>query len=131
MRAIDTNVIVRHLTGDDPRQAAKAKAVVDAGDVFVGTTVLLETDWVLRSVYSLTPTDAADALRAFCGLPGVTLENPVLVAGALARVKKDMDFADALHLGTAANCETMLTFDRRFIRTARSDAVRVAEPWPE
>ncbi len=128
MRAIDTNVIVRYLTGDDPRQAAKARAVVDAGGVFVGTTVLLETEWVLRSVYSHTPTDAADALCAFCGLPGVTLESPVLVAGALARVKKGMDFADALHLGTAANCETMLTFDRRFIRTARGDAVRVAEP---
>lgn len=128
MRAVDTNIIVRYLAGDDPGQAARARAVVDAGNVFVGTTVLLETDWVLRSVYGLAPEHVADALSAFSGLPGVTLENPTLVAGALASVKKGMDFADALHLGAAAKCEAMLTFDRRFIGTASGDAVKVMEP---
>ena len=51
MRAIDTNVVVRYLTGDDPVQAPKARAAVDAGPVFASTTVLLESEWVLRSVY--------------------------------------------------------------------------------
>ena len=41
MRAIDTNVVVRYLTDDEPEQAARAKAAVDAGNVFVSTTVLL------------------------------------------------------------------------------------------
>jgi predicted nucleic-acid-binding protein len=40
MRAVDTNIVVRYLTGDDPGQAAKAKAVIDAGYVFVSRTVL-------------------------------------------------------------------------------------------
>ena len=128
MRAVDTNTIVRYLTGDDPGQAARAQAVVDAGNDFVGTTVLPETYWALRSVYGLAPERAADALSAFSGLPGVTLENPALAAGALAGAKKAMDFADALHLGAAANCEAMLTFDRRFIGTANGGAVKVAEP---
>ena len=39
-----------------------------------------------------------------------------------------MDFADALHLGAAAQCDAMLTFDRRFIRMARDASVRVVEP---
>lgn len=128
MRAIDANVVVRYLTRDDPGQAAKARAVVDAGDVFVGTTVLLETEWVLRSVYGLPSQDVADALRAFAGLPGVSVESPAFLAGALGRARAGMDFADALHLGAATNCEEMLTFDRRFIETARGDAVRVTEP---
>ena len=54
MRAVDTNVIVRYLTGDDEVQATRARAVVDAGQVFVSTTVLLESEWVLRSVYAFS-----------------------------------------------------------------------------
>ena len=39
-----------------------------------------------------------------------------------------MDFADALHLGAAAGCEAMLTFDRRFIEAAGDAPVRAEEP---
>jgi predicted nucleic acid-binding protein len=50
MLAIDTDVIVRYLTGDHPEQSPKARAVIDSEDVFVCTTVLLETEGVLCSV---------------------------------------------------------------------------------
>ena len=128
MRAVDTNVVVRFLTGDDPTQASRAKAVIDAGDVFVGTTVLLETEWVLRSVYGFAREDVARALGALAGLPGVTVESPVLLGEALQRTVSGMDFADALHLGAAERCEAMLTFDSRFIEAARDAAVSVTEP---
>ena len=128
MRAIDTNIVVRYLTGDEPAQAARARAVVAAGQVFVGATVLLESEWVLRSVYGLAGTEVAAALRAFAGLREVTVENPVLLAEALDRAEQGMDFADALHLGAAARCEAMLTFDRRFIQAARDAPVRVLQP---
>ena len=128
MPAIDTNIVVRYLTGDEPAQAARARAVVAAGQVFVGTTVLLESEWVLRSVYGLAGTEVAAALRAFAGLREVTVENSVLLAEALDRAEQGMDFADALHLGAAARCEAMLTFDRRFIQAARDAPVRVLEP---
>ena len=128
MRAVDTNVVVRYLTGDDPGQAARAKAAIDAGNVFVSTTVLLESAWVLRSVYGLAGEEAAAALRAFSGLPGVSVESPDLIAEALGRAEKGMDVADALHLGAAARCEALLTFDRRFIELAGDAPVRVVEP---
>ena len=128
MRAIDTNIVVRYLTGDEPGQAAKARATINAGQVFVSTTVLLESEWVLRSVYDFAKAEVAAALRAFAGLPGVTVESPVLTAEALDRAEKGMDFADALHLGAAAQCEAMLTFDHRFIELARGAAVSVTEP---
>ena len=128
MRAIDTNVVVRYLTGDHPVQSPKARAVIDAGPVFASTTVLLETEWVLRSVYGFSAAEVARALRDFAGLPGVAVENPVLLAEALDHAERDMDFADALHLGAAARCEAMLTFDRRFIEMAKDGPVRVLEP---
>lgn len=128
MRAIDTNVVVRYLTGDEPEQAARARATVDAGSVFASTTVLLETEWLLRSVYGFAATEVAAALRGFAGLPGVSVENPPLLAEALARMEGGMDFADALHLGAAEGCEFMLTFDRRFIEAAGDAPVRVEEP---
>ena len=128
MRAIDTNIVVRYLTGDDPAQAARASAVIDAGDVFVGTTVLLESEWVLRSVYGFSGSEVAVALRALAGLPNVSVESPAMLAEALDRAENGMDFADALHLGGAARCEAMLTFDRRFIELAADAPVPVLEP---
>jgi len=56
------------------------------------------------------------------------VESPNLLVDALDRAAKGMDFADALHLGVAAHCETMLTLDRDFIRTARDESPEVAEP---
>ena len=128
MKAVDTTILVRYLTGDHPEQAARARAVVDAGEVFVSTTVFLEAEWVLRSVYGFSSAEVARALRAFAGLPGVSAESPTLIAEALDRAERGMDFADALHLGAAARCEAVLTFDRGFIDSARDAPVRVTEP---
>ena len=128
MRAVDTNVVVRYLTGDDPGQAARARAVIDAGDVFVSTTVLLESEWVLRSVYGLSRTEVAAALRALAGLPDLSVESPAVLSEALDHAERGMDFADALHLGAAARCEALLTFDLRFIEQAGEVPVRAMEP---
>jgi predicted nucleic acid-binding protein len=46
-----------------------------------------------------------------------------LVATALDRVERGMDFADALHLGKAGHCEAMVTFDRKFIKAAKAVGV--------
>lgn len=50
MRAVDTNVIIRYLTGDDPAQVVKARAIIGREPVFVPGTVVLEVEWVLRGV---------------------------------------------------------------------------------
>src|SRR5271165_4277160 len=118
MLAIDTNVIVRYLTGDHPTQSAPARALINDHDVFVSTTVLLETEWVLRSVYDFAACQIVTALRAFAGLARVTDEARRLTAQALDWSESGMDFADALHLGNAAECEAFVSFDRRFARIA-------------
>ena len=98
MLAIDTNVIVRYLTGDDAEQFAKASALIRDEDVYVCTTVLLETEWVLRRGYRFSRERVSGALTAFAGFPRVTLEDPALAVKALEWMRSGLDFADALHL---------------------------------
>ena len=123
MLGVDTNLVVRYLTGDHPKQSERARKLIDAGDVYVGITVMLEAEWVLRSVYGYQSADVCKALRAFAGLPGLVVEDDTLVATALDRVEGGMDFADALHLGKAGHCEAMVTFDRKFINAAKAVGV--------
>lgn len=125
VRAIDTNVIVRFLTGDDPEQAEKSRRLIGEGALFVPTSVLLESEWVLRSAYDFSGIEVVQALRAFCGLPGVTLEDTPLAARALDWAEQGMDFADALHLGRAEDCSAFMSFDRKLARTA--DALGMAK----
>jgi predicted nucleic acid-binding protein len=120
MLAVDTNIIVRYLTRDDEQQAARAKRLVDNSDVRVSLTVLLETEWVLRSVYRMTPIQIVDALTEFLGLPHVTVEDTLVAARALEWAAAGMDFADALHLAQAQHCDAFVSFDEA-LATAAAD----------
>ncbi|HEX2764863.1 MAG TPA: type II toxin-antitoxin system VapC family toxin, partial [Allosphingosinicella sp.] len=113
MRAIDTNVVVRFLANDDEAQATRARRLIAAGDIFVATTVLLESEWVLRTAYGLSNDRVVQALRRLAGLRGVTLEDPALAARALNLAEQGLDFADALHLGRAQGCTAFMSFDRK------------------
>jgi predicted nucleic acid-binding protein len=82
------------------------------------TTVLLEAEWVLRSVYGFARARLAEALRGFAGLPRVTLEDAALAAKALGWMGRGLDFADALHLARADGCDAFISFDQRFAAAA-------------
>jgi len=127
MLAVDTNIVVRYLTGDDALQARRARNLVDNNDVFVATTVVLESEWVLRS-YRLTRARILEQLSGFIRLPTVTVEHPLRVSKALAWAGAGMDFADALHLAAAEDCDAFMTFDRDLVKAARTlePAVRAA-----
>ena len=129
MLAIDTNLVVRYLTNDHPKQSTRARTLIDSQPVFVPVTVVLEVEWVLRSTYVYPAADVVRAIRSFAGLPTVTTEDRLVVARAPDLAEHGMDFADALHLCKAAHCEGMVSFDRRFVRVARAaghDRVREA-----
>jgi predicted nucleic-acid-binding protein len=129
VRAVDTNVIVRFLTNDHPAQAAKARKLIGGGDIFVATSVLLETEWVLRSGYGFATDRLVQALRGFAGLPGVTLEDPQLAARAFDWAEQGLDFADSLHLGRAQGCAAFLSFDHKLAKAvARLSEVKVVAP---
>ena len=119
MIALDTNIVVRFLTRDEPRQAARAKALIDAGPVFVPTTVMLETEWVLRSGYRFEPAAIVASFRGLLGLASVEVEDRWAIVRALAWYGQGLDFADALHLACAQQADAFATFDRKLQRKGR------------
>ena len=121
MIAVDTNVLVRYVTNDDPVQASVAYELLKRSpEVFIAKTVVLEMEWVLRAVYELPRDAVRKALLHVLGLPNVVVEAPEQVAEALDLYGKGMDFADALHLVANSEAREFYTFDRRFERIARA-----------
>jgi predicted nucleic acid-binding protein len=119
MIAIDTNVLVRLLVGDEPAQARRARRLVEKSDILVCTSVLLETEWVLRSADRFDPDAISAAFRGLLGLPNIVPESPAALAQALDGYDAGLDFADALHLASAHAASAFCTFDRRLLRAAR------------
>lgn len=119
MLAVDTNVVVRLLVNDDERQGARARALFESDDVWIGATVLLEVAWVLESVYGLDGVEAAESLDRLLGLPNVRIENPGAIATALAAAKQGVELADALHLCRAPEDIEFVTFDRALAKSGR------------
>ncbi|MGZ0076537.1 type II toxin-antitoxin system VapC family toxin [Methylomonas sp. YC3] len=119
MIAIDTNVVVRLLTRDDADQYAKAYKLFKKQDVFIGDTVILETEWVLRFAYDYTPTEIAQAFSGLFGLVNVHISQPTVVAQAIDWHQQGMDFADALHLASSQQVKKFYTFDKKFQASAK------------
>lgn len=122
MIAIDTNVLVRLVTRDDDVQAKRAAALFESEKIYVGKTVLLETEWVLRFSYELSRPVILNVLKNAVGLPQVTVEDSPAVAEALDLFEAGMDFADALHLVSGREAVRFATFDKRLKNLADTAA---------
>jgi predicted nucleic-acid-binding protein len=119
MTAVDTNVVVRLLTGDDVKQAAAAKSLLAAEPVWIAKTVLLETGWVLRSAYGFSEGAVRDALGKLLGLKNVHAEDESAVAAALALTVHGIEFADALHMSSRPPGAAFVSFDQSLVRSAK------------
>ena len=106
------------MTDDDPAQAARARAIVEE-DFHVPATVLLETDWVLRSVYGWSRAQRAAGFRIVLDMPR-SVNIPEHADWAMERMAAGADFADMMHLGTAEGASSFATFDRKLARRAVS-----------
>jgi predicted nucleic-acid-binding protein len=123
MIAVDTNVLVGLLTGDDLKQSAIARSIFTAEEVWIAKTVLLETEWVLRSVYAFKPEVIQRAFAMLLGLPNVRAEDAGAPAAALILLGKKIEFADALHLQSRPEAARFVSFDEAFLRRARHAGV--------
>jgi len=116
MRAIDTNVLVRLLVRDDPRQVDAAENFIAKG-AWVSHVVLVETLWVLDAVYERSPEQIAAAVERLLAHADLTLQDADAVAEALGlfRAKPSLGFSDCLALETArkAGHLPLGTFDRQ------------------
>ena len=129
MISVDTNVIVRLLTGDDRLQFERAKDLFEKEKVFITTSVILECEWVLRYAYHFKPAEIMNAFKSLFGLSNVRLQDPVSIADAIEWHLKGMDFADAIHLTHSKDSEVFVTFDKKFIKSASEiTTISVREP---
>ncbi|MFL6843691.1 MAG: type II toxin-antitoxin system VapC family toxin [Allosphingosinicella sp.] len=117
MKAIDTNVVIRIVTSDDPVQTPVARALVADG-VFVSHSVFLESEWVLRSFYRWKRTEIAEALDDLINLECVHVLHEKGLFWALDRYRRGADWADMLHLLAARGTESFQTFDGSVARDA-------------
>jgi predicted nucleic-acid-binding protein len=115
MLAVDTNVLVRLLARDDPRQAAAADAAIAAG-AWVSHLVLAETLWVLDAVYQRTPRQLAAALEMLLTHESLVIQDADVVTGALGhfKAKPSLGFSDCfvLEIARKAGHTPLATFDR-------------------
>jgi len=76
MIAVDTNMLVRLLAGDDVKQAATARSLFAAGPIWIAKAVLLETEWVLRSLYGFEESAVRDAFTRLLGRSRACADGP-------------------------------------------------------
>ena len=118
MHAVDTDVLVRLLIGDDAAQTKRAAALFKKESIFIPKTVLFETEWVLRRLYRLERATVVSCVRKLGGLGKVEFEQPLVVAKALQWCEDGLDFADALHLASSHGASTFATFGEKLKKDA-------------
>lgn len=119
MRAVDTNLLIRLLTGDDEAQARVAEGFI-AGGAWIPHIVLAEATWVLASAFELSRGKIAEAVDMLLNHNSLAIQDSEVVTAALASFREyaGVEFSDCLALETARRAGHLPfgTFDRRFSR---------------
>jgi predicted nucleic-acid-binding protein len=124
MIGLDTNVLVRYLTQDDPIQSPQATELIEhrltaRNPGFISVVAMAETVWVLERAYGLNGDQIADAIERTLQASELMVENEQQVFAAMTTLREGRgSFADALigALGTRAGCSHTATFDRGALR---------------
>lgn len=114
----DTNVLVRAITEDDPKQAKIAQAELKGAEVVaIPSVALCELVWVLAQGYKISAADIAKAIRTLIASANVAADRPAIEAG-LAVLEAGGDFADGIIAfdGMALGADTFVSFDKQAVR---------------
>ena len=115
--AVDTNVLIRAVVRDDPKQATAAiKVLKQAELIAIALPCLCEFVWVLLKVYRFEPADVIAAIRALISTSNVQTNRPAVEAG-LAILESGGDFADGViaYEGSWLGGETFVSFDKQAV----------------
>lgn len=125
MIGLDTNVLVRYVMQDDPRQSPKATRLIESltsdQPGFVSLVAVVELVWVLSSSYGLNRDQIAEALDLLLRSKELVVDRADLVLQAQRRFAQGgADFADCLieRIARAQGCETTMTFDAGAVKAA-------------
>jgi predicted nucleic-acid-binding protein len=124
MIGLDTNVLVRYFTQDDPVQAAQAAEVIEhrlseQGPGFISVVAMAEMVWVLERFYRFSSALIVAAIERMLGAETLVVESEREVFTAMIALKEGRgSFADALigALSAKAGCSHVLTFDRQALQ---------------
>jgi predicted nucleic-acid-binding protein len=123
MVGLDTNVLVRYIAQDDPKQSAQAARLIEslsaAEPGFVASVVLVEALWVMEDVYAATRERLSEVVEALLETEALVVESAEQVWRALATFRKGKaDFADCLisRICAAEGCAVTWTFDKAAAR---------------
>jgi predicted nucleic-acid-binding protein len=127
MHAVDTNVLIRLFVADEPAQTAAVTELFATESIWIANTVLVETEWVLRSAYGFDKRAIVRAFAVLLGYERVIFQEPEVLMDALALAGEGVEIADALHVCSTPPGVTFVTFDRRLAqRAARAGATNVS-----
>lgn len=113
------NIVVRLFVDDGSKEVPVARAVFEREVVEISLGVILECEWVLRSVYKFRPPAICQALTALLSLDNVVVPNVEIVLAAIEAYRPGVEFADAMHLFAIEKADVLLTFDDDFERRAK------------
>jgi predicted nucleic-acid-binding protein len=119
---VDTNVLIRHLTGDPPKQARRATAfLAQADELLLPDLIVAEVVFVLESFYEIERKRVAELVRAVIGFPAIVVVDAALLLRALEVYEVDrLDFAEAYLVASAeaTGVGVVASFDRSIDRIA-------------
>lgn len=131
MIGLDTNIVVRYLTHDDPAQTAAATKVIESfsqnSPGFLSLIVIAELVWVLETSYRFKKNEVERVLNTLLRSKELVIERAEIVAQALRTFSASRaDFVDCLieRCSHAAECKYTLTFDRSAAGTAGMKLLR-------
>ena len=121
MKAVDTNILVRFLVRDDRKQADLVyrelkKTENDGNILFVPLLVVLETIWVLESVYDVSKREIIEAIDDLLLMPVFEFEAQGVISRVIISARDSkLDLSDLLiaHSAKASGCKTVITFDKK------------------
>ena len=121
MKAIDTNILIRFLVGDDEMQAKKVysifkKAESEKKELFVPLLVVLEMIWVLESVYDISRTEILDSISDLLLMPIFKFDQQSALQQLVHSAQGNKyDLSDLLiaHSAKVNGCEVVITFDKK------------------
>ncbi len=125
MIGLDTNVLVRYVMQDDPRQSPRANRLIESLSTdepgYVTLVAVVELVWVLAGSYGLTRAQVATVLETLLRSKELVVDRAELVTQALKRFGSGgADFADTLieRIAATAGCSATMTFDAGAVKAA-------------
>lgn len=127
MIAVDTNILIRVFSSENEGQHKLAVKLFSENTIFISISVILEAEWVLRSIYKLSKSELTLVFDTLAKSENVFIADNAAFTHALSLFQSGLDFADALHLALSNEAEKFVTFDKALAKNTPSNHLPAVE----